>query len=40
MMSLTEFSILKYLAVFAVLCPLELILSWSDKAAALGPELG
>lgn len=45
-MSLTEFAILKYLAIFAVLCLLELIsklerkkLSF-DKAAALSSKLG
>jgi hypothetical protein len=45
-MSLTEFAVLKYLAIFAVLCPLELTSKLQrkelgfDKAAALGSKLG
>lgn len=45
-MSLTEFSILKGLAVFVVLCLLELTLKFErknldfDKAATLGSKLG
>jgi len=45
-MSPTEFAILKYLTILAVLCPLELTSKLErkkqglDKAAALGSKLG
>jgi hypothetical protein len=45
-MSVTDFSIIKYLAIFALLCPVQLTIKLErkklsfDKAAALGSKLG